>query len=73
MQQSTINNSNEFIIETVTSQTKDFIYFADTGDTINISIEDSGREEANGVIYKNNAVELLKWLMKHLEVPKVSP
>jgi hypothetical protein len=66
MEQKTIDNGNEFVIDTKTPLTEDSIYFRDNGDHISIAIENSGGEEATYIIYKKAAGDLNNWLTKHL-------
>jgi len=67
MDQKTINNGNEFVIDTKTALTEDSVYFKDNGDYISITIENSGGEEVSYLIYKKAATQLSEWLKKHIK------
>lgn len=68
MEQNTIDNGNEFVIDTKTALTEtDSIYFKDNEDHIAISIENSGGEEASYIVYKKAARDLHTWLGNHLK------
>lgn len=66
MEQTTIDNGNEFVIDTKTALTEDSIYFKDNGDHISIAIENSGGEEATYIINKKSAGDLNNWFKEHL-------
>lgn len=63
MEQNTIDNGNEFVIDTKTQVSEDSIYFKDNGDHISVAIEPDG---GTYIIYKKAAADLHKWLGKHL-------
>ncbi len=68
MEQSTINNGHEFVIDTKTQVTdEDSIYFRDNGDHISVAIENAGEEDSTYLIYKKAARELYNWLGNHLK------
>ena len=66
MEQTIINNGDEFVINTKTALIEDSIYFKDNGDYISIAIEKSGGDEAEYVVYKKAAVQLSEWLKKYV-------
>ena len=65
MGQKTIDNGQEFIVETNGHLTEDSIIFKDNNDNISISIDNSNGEEATYILYKKNTSELHKWLKNH--------